>query len=446
MTRPLLRLVPPSHRSRVVIVGAGFGGLTAARELGRKGVDVTVIDRRNHHLFQPLLYQVATAGLSPADIAAPIRAILKDLPSVRVLMDEVVGIDADARLVQTIGGAALPYDHLIIATGARHGYFGNEAWAEHAPGIKTLDDAVRVRCDILLAMERAETARQEDIARRDEPVTFAVIGGGPTGVEMAGAIAELTRHAASMEFRHLDPSRVRVLLIEGGGRLLASFSPESSLAALSSLSDLGVEVMLGARVTGVTAEGVQVGGTTIPTAVTIWAAGVKASPAAEWLGVRADAAGRLAVKADLSVADRPNVYALGDTAACVDAAGRNVPGVAAAAKQQGLHVARTVLALLAGNPAPAPFRYRDHGSLATIGRRRAVADLGWAKLSGLAAWLLWSTAHLYFLVGFRNRLTVGATWLWSYLTFDRGARLITGLPEAQAVTVGVEEARRLVSA
>ena len=429
MPSPSLRPAAPDHVPHIVIVGAGFGGLAAARELGSRGVAVTLVDRQNHHLFQPLLYQVATAALSPADIAAPVRSIVKDLPSVSVLMDELVGIDAAARTIRTANGATLPYDALVIATGARHSYFGNDGWAEHAPGIKTLDDAVRVRRDVLLAMERAETVRQEDATQRSIPITFAIIGGGPTGVEMAGAVAELTRHVATMDFRHISPTCVRVVLIEGGARVLASFPPRLSAAALRSLKELGVEVMLDARVTRIDAGGVEVGGVRMATAATIWAAGVQASPAAAWLGVDPDRSGRVPVAADLEVAGRPGVFAIGDTAAVTDATGRSVPGIAAAAKQQGRHVALTILARLGRARAPSPFRYRDYGSLATIGRRRAVADLGRVRLHGLAAWLLWSTAHLWFLVGFRNRLVVGTHWIWNYLTFERGARLITGRGE-----------------
>ena len=409
----------------IVIVGAGFGGLAAACALGKRGVPVTLIDRQNHHLFQPLLYQVATAALSPADIAAPIRAIVKRFPSVRVLMDEVTGVDHTSHIVRTANGADIPYDALIIATGAQHSYFGNDQWSAYAPGIKTIDDAIRVRRDILVAMERAETMRQEDPASRSKPIVFAVIGGGPTGVEMAGAIAELTRHAAAMDFKHISPTCVRVLLIEGSDRLLAAFSPESSAAALKSLGELGVEVMLSHRVTAIDANGVTANGELIPTAANIWAAGVQASPAAKWLGVTPDRSGRVPVDAQLRVVDRPDIFVLGDTAAQRDATGKAVPGIAPAAKQQGLHVASFIAAKIAGKREPRPFRYNDAGVLATIGRRRAVIDLPKMRLNGFVAWLLWSTVHLYFLVGFRNRFIVGLTWLWNYVTFERGVRLIT---------------------
>ncbi len=412
-------------RRRVIIVGAGFGGLNAAMSLASHDVDVTLIDRQNHHLFQPLLYQVATAGLSPADIAAPIRSIVKSAPSVRVLMDELTGVDADARTVRVAGGATLPYDDLVIATGASHSYFGNDHWSAYAPGIKTIDDAIRVRRDLLLAMERAETMRQEHIASRDTPVTFAVIGGGPTGVEMAGAIAELARHAAEMDFRHITKNCVHVVLIQSGPRLLASFPESLSRLARKSLEGLGVEVRLDARVTDISADGVTIGDDYLPTAATIWAAGVKASPAAQWLGITGDRSGRVAVTDILTVPDRPEIFVIGDTAAIPHGDGF-VPGIAAAAKQQGRYVARVIAGRAAGTKAPPPFRYKDHGQLATIGRKRAVADFGWSRMSGLPAWILWSTAHIYFLVGFRSRFVVGLNWLWNYVTFERGARLITG--------------------
>ncbi len=412
------------HR-RVVIVGAGFGGLNTALSLASDRVDITLIDRQNHHLFQPLLYQVATAGLSPADIAAPIRSIVKNASSVRVLMDEMAGVDADARTVALASGALLPYDDLVIATGASHSYFGNDHWSAYAPGIKTIDDAIRVRRDLLLAMERAETMRQEHIASRDTPVTFAVIGGGPTGVEMAGAIAELARHAAEMDFRHITKNCVHVVLIQSGPRLLASFPEALSRLAQKSLEGLGVEVRLDSRVTDIGAGGVTIGDEYLPTAATVWAAGVKASPAAQWLGIAGDRSGRVAVTGTLTVPDRPEIFVIGDAAAIARGADF-VPGIAAAAKQQGRYVAGVIAARAAGKKAPPPFRYRDHGQLATIGRKRAVADFGWSRISGLPAWILWSTAHIYFLVGFRSRFVVGLNWLWNYVTFERGARLITG--------------------
>jgi len=416
---------PPAPH--VVIVGAGFGGLAAAKELARYDVDVTLIDRQNHHLFQPLLYQVATAGLSPADVAAPIRSIVKRQKRTRVLLDQVNGIDHEQKTVSLASGATVLYDSLILATGATHSYFGNEAWAKHAPGIKTIDDALHVRRRILLALERAETNRQEDVEERAEFLTFLIIGGGPTGVEMAGAVAELTRHAAEMDFHYITRRCVRIILIEAGHRVLSTFPEKLSEAARCSLVKLGVEVRLGSRVTQIDEHGAVVDGTLIRSATIIWAAGVKASPAAQWLDAEADRAGRVVVDANLQIAGRAGVYAIGDTAAATSAAGKAVPGIAPAAKQQGVHVARYIGAQLGRCPPPPPFRYRHFGSLATIGRKRAVVDLGWVRFSGLAAWTLWSTAHIYFLAGFRNRFVVGANWLWNYITFERGARLITGL-------------------
>ncbi|TRW17529.1 NAD(P)/FAD-dependent oxidoreductase [Glacieibacterium frigidum] len=416
-------------KHHVVIVGAGFGGLAAARGLRRDDVRVTIIDKQNHHLFQPLLYQVATAGLSPAEIAAPIRTIVKDHGNTSVLLDEVCGVDVATRRVRLASGATVEYDSLILATGARHSYFGNDAWEAHAPGIKTLDDAVRVRRSILIAMERAETLRQENIGERMDFLTFVVIGGGPTGVEMAGAISELTRHAAEMDFRHITPKCLRIVLIEAGPRLLATFPEALGEAAQQSLEQLGVEVRLNSRVEQISAGSVTVSGNMLRAATIVWAAGVQASRAAAWLGVTGDRAGRVAVDPDMSVPGCPGVYAVGDTASIARADGRPVPGIAPAAKQQGGYVASVVAARIAGAAPPPPFRYRDHGNLATIGRKRAVADFGRVRLSGFPAWLLWSTSHIYFLVGFRSRVTVGLHWLWSYLTFERGARLITGLAD-----------------
>ena len=410
----------------VVVVGAGFGGLAVVRGLAGQPVRVTLVDRQNHHLFQPLLYQVATAGLSPADIAAPVRGIVAGMSNVGVVMDEVCDVDADARTIRLGSGTMLSYDALVLATGARHGYFGRDDWARYAPGIKTIDDALRVRRDLLLAMEREETRRQEEPDARHEHLTFAVIGGGPTGVEMAGAIAELTRHAAEMDFRHISRDCVRVLLIEGSPRLLTGFPEPLARAALRHLTSLKVEVRLDARVTGVGADAVEIGGERVSTAAIIWAAGVQASPAAAWLGAEADRSGRVLVGPTLSLPDCPEVFVIGDTAAVVDSRRRAVPGIAPAAKQQGTYVARVLAARHGRSRMPEPFRYRDYGKLATIGRKRAVADFGWLHLSGFPAWFLWSTAHIYFLVGFRNRVVVGANWLWNYLTFERGARLITG--------------------
>ncbi len=434
-----LSIVQPRGKPKIVIVGAGFGGLAVVRGLLDVDAEITLIDKQNHHVFQPLLYQVATAALSPADIAAPIRTIVKARKQMHVLLDEVTGINREARTVFLASGASVAYDLLILATGARHSYFGNDHWAEHAPGIKTIDDATRVRRTILLALEQAETNRQENVESRDELLTFVVIGGGPTGVEMAGAIAELTRHATSMEFRYITPKCVRIKLIEGGDRLLTTFPEDLSAAAKTSLEMLGVEVILGGRVNAIDAVSVIVGEERIPAATIIWAAGVQASPAAAWLDAEADRAGRLVVKSDLTVPSHPEIFVIGDTAAVVDANNKSVPGIAPAAKQQGAYVAKAIRSRLNGKSGIAPFRYRDFGTLATIGRKRAVVDFGWTRLKGFPAWVIWSTAHLYFLVGFRNRFVVGANWLWNYLTFERGARLITGLDRGADMPTAAED-------
>ena len=408
----------------VVIIGGGFGGLAAAKELGnRPGVSVTLIDRRNHHVFQPLLYQVATAALSPADIAGPIRSILSPYRNVRVLLDEVGGVETDDRHVQLASGKRLPFDRLIIATGARHSYFGRDDWAEHAPGLKSVEDATAVRRRVLLALERAET--EEQPSRREALLTFVVVGGGPTGIEMAGATAELARRSVSRDFRHITPHCSRVLLVEAGPRLLPAFPPDLSAKAQRSLEQLGVEVVTGRPVVAVDAGGLSVAGERIEAATIVWAAGVRASPAADWLGADRDRQGRVRVADDCSVPGHRGIYAIGDTACFADRDGSALPGVAPVAKQQGRYVARRII-----GRERRPFRYRHWGNLATIGRSRAVIDMGRLRISGFLAWLLWGTAHLYFLVGFRNRLSVGLSWAWNYLTFARHARLITGeLPE-----------------
>ncbi len=408
-----------AKRPRVVIVGAGFGGLEAAKRLAGKPVDVTVIDRRNHHLFQPLLYQVATAALSPADIAAPIRSILAKAPNVRVLLDTATGVIPLANSVRLASGRTLPYDWLILATGARHSYFGRDDWAAHAPGIKSIEDATAMRRSVLIALERAET--ESDLKRRNALLTFVVIGGGPTGVEMAGAIAELARQSVSRDFRSITPHCSRVILIEAGPRVLPAFPPELSKRACRALEQLGVEVRLGEAVTEVAGHHVRVGGEAILTHTIVWAAGVQASPAAEWLGVRSDRSGRVVVDNDLLVPGYRDIFAIGDTAACVNDRGDMLPGVAPVAKQQGRYVVDRIL-----SRTIAPFRYRDYGNMATIGRRRAVADFGRVRLSGFSAWLIWCVAHVFFLVGFRSRLSVVLHWAWNYFTFARSARLITG--------------------
>jgi len=413
---------PSQRRPRVVIVGAGFGGLSAAKALAGAPVDVVLVDKRNYHLFQPLLYQVATAGLSPADIAAPIRGIVRRQANVSVVLGKVTGIDPAAREVLT-DEARISYDFLVLATGARHAYFGRDEWEPFAPGLKKIDDATAIRRRILMAFERAEL--EVDAGRRRDLLTFVIVGGGPTGVELAGAIAELARKTLSADFRHIDPRAARVILIEAGPRVLAAFPPSLSEQARRSLERLGVEVRTGHPVDTCDAGGVSVSGERIGSRTILWAAGVAASPAAKWLMADNDRAGRIKVEPDLSVPGHPAVFAIGDTAMVADGNGKPVPGIAPAAKQQGTYVGRIIRNRVAGIET-APFRYRHYGNLATIGRKSAVADFGALRLSGFAAWLLWSVAHIYFLIGFRNRVVVSLNWLWAYLTFQRGARLITG--------------------
>jgi NADH dehydrogenase FAD-containing subunit len=410
-------------RPRVVIVGCGFGGLSAAKALGRANVDVTLIDRRNYHLFQPLLYQVATAGLSPAEIAQPIRAIVRDQANTAVLLGRVTGVDSVSRQV-ILDDRRVGYDYLILATGARHAYFGHDEWEPVAPGLKKIEDATDIRRRILLAFERAEMATDETERRR--LLTFVIVGGGPTGVELAGAIIELARRALAMDFRRIDPRAARVVLVEAASRLLLSFPEKLSAKAKVAIEKLGVEVRLGTPVTACDAAGVTIGTERLEASTILWAAGVAASPAAKWIGADKDRAGRIKVNPDLSIPGHPEIFAIGDTALVQTAAGKPVPGVAPAAKQQGAYVARLIKARLAGKPALAAFRYRDFGNLATIGRKAAVIDFGWLWMSGFFAWVLWSVAHIYFLIGFRNRLVVAMTWMWAYLTFQRGSRLITG--------------------
>jgi NADH dehydrogenase len=413
---------PTQFRPRIVIIGAGFGGLAAAKRLARTACEVTVVDQHNYHLFQPLLYQVATAALSPGDIAAPIRGILRGQKNATVILAKVSAVDVAARQV-VAEGRHPPFDNLIVATGAEHAYFGHD-WAAYAPGLKTVDDATYLRRRILLAFERAETEPDADERRR--LLNFVVVGGGPTGVEMAGAIAELAKRALASDFRSIDPRSACIVLLEAGPRLLSSFDPALSVKARHSLEQLGVEVRLSAAVTDCDCASVSIGAERIETRTIIWAAGVKASPAAEWLSAASDSAGRVKVMPDLSVPCHPDIFVIGDAAAAFDPDGKPLPGVAPVAKQQGRYVADLLRARLEGKSMP-PFRYRDYGSLATIGRKKAVAQLGRFKVSGLAAWLLWSGAHIYFLIGFRNRLAVALSWLWSYLTFQRGTRLITGI-------------------
>jgi NADH dehydrogenase len=410
-------------RPRIVIVGAGFGGLSAAHALSGADADVTVIDRRNYHLFQPLLYQVATAGLSPAQIASPIRAILRGAPNVRVVLGKVTGVDKERQVVR-LHDREISYDQLVLATGARHAYFGHDEWERVAPGLKKIDDATSIRRRILTAFEHAESTDSPEARQRF--LTFVVIGAGPTGVEMAGAIAELAHVALRHDFRTIDPREARIILVEAGPRVLAAFPPVLSDAASRALGRLHVEVRLGRPVSRCDESGVTIGEEHVPTATIIWAAGVAASGAAAWLGVEKDRIGRVVVGPDLTVPGHPEIFVVGDTASAVGRDGKPLPGLAPVAKQQGAYVARVLRARLAGKPVPRPFRYRDFGTMATIGRGAAVADFGWLRLDGVLAWLLWGLIHISFLIGFKNRLVVMLDWLWSYVTFQSGARLITG--------------------
>ncbi len=416
---------------RVVIVGAGFGGISCAAGLRGNAASVTVIDQANYHLFQPLLYQVATAALSPGDIAAPVRPLFRDSFSTRVLLGKVSSIDTEKQVVST-GEKEIPYDYLVLATGAAHSYFGKDQWAPYAPGLKRIEDATDIRRRILTAFERAEAA--EDSVARESLLTFLIVGGGPTGVELAGAIAELARFGMEKEFRNFDPAHARVILVQSAPRLLPAFPEKLAAIAQRSLEQLGVDVRIGSRVEHIDADGVTVSGERIPAKTVLWAAGVTASPAAKWLQVEADNAGRVIVGPDLSVPGLPNVYAIGDTAASNAWNGQGVPGLAPAAKQGGAYVARHIRARIAGKTTPPPFAYRHLGSLATIGRKAAVADFGFLRLWGAPAWWLWGFVHVGFLVGLRNRLSTMVNWFWTYLTFGGGIRLITGsdtLPVAE---------------
>jgi NADH dehydrogenase len=412
-----------SRVPHVAIIGGGFGGLDAARALAGAPVSVTLLDRHNHHVFQPLLYQVATAGLSPGDIASPIRWILRRQRNVRVLLAEVRAIDPAAKRLLLDDGSSMAFDYLIVATGAAHSYFGHDEWATHAPGLKTLDDALEIRRRLLLAFERAE--RETDPARQRHLLTFVIVGGGPTGVELAGMIVEIARHALKREFKAIDPESARVVLIEAGPSILASFPDSLRDAARRSLRRLGVEVWEHAAVTAVEEGAVRVSGDLVPAHTILWAAGVAASPLARSLGVPLDRTGRVLVEADLSIPGQPDVFAVGDLVHLIQPDEKLLPGVAQAAKQTGAHAARNLLRRFAGEPT-LPFRYRDPGNMATIGRATAVADFGWLRLSGFLAWLFWLFVHILFLIGFRNRLSVMIQWAASYLTYQRSVRLITG--------------------
>ena len=405
----------------VVVIGAGFGGLTAAQALKRAPVAVTIVDRTNHHLFQPLLYQVAMAGLSPADIAAPIRSILRKQKNVSVLLDEATDIDFAGRIVNLRGGS-LNYDYLVLATGGRASYFGHDDWEKFAPGLKDLDDAVEIRRRVLLAFEAAE--KETDLARRREMLTFVVVGGGPTGVELAGAIAELARFVLARDFRQIHPEAAEILLLEGGPRILPSFSPDLSASAERQLANLGVKVRTNAQVTNIDEHGVYLGDEMIAAATVIWGAGVRATSFTTRLDAPLDRAGRVRVQPDLTLPGHPNVFAIGDMT-IFEQDGKPLPGVSPVAMQMGRCVARNIRNDLAGKPRQA-FRYFDKGNMATIGRKAAIADFGRFTLTGFPAWMAWLLVHIFFLIGFRNRAAVLFNWAWSYFTYQRGARLITG--------------------
>ena len=414
----------PKLNPKVVIVGAGFGGLEAIKTLRRAPVEVTIIDRHNYHCFQPLLYQVATAALSPADIAWPVRHILRSQENATVFMAEVIGVDAKTRIVKTQAGV-FPFDFLVIATGAMHSYFGHQNWSAFARGLKSIEDATRIRRSILSAFEEAELAR--DDAERKRLLTFVIIGGGPTGVEMAGAIAEIARQTLARDFRRIDPRTAKIVLIEAGPRILPTFSEQHSRYACDTLTSMGVEVITSSPVLQCDERGVDLADRRIEAGSVVWAAGVMASPAGQWLSAEHDRAGRVVVRPDLSLQGFNDVFVIGDTASVKDVCGRPVPGLASAAKQMGNYVGKLIAARVAGQSTP-PFRYRNQGNLATIGRRAAVVELGHIQLTGLIGWIFWSAVHIYFLIGIRNRFIVAVTWLWRYVTFKRGARLITEFP------------------
>lgn len=426
----------PTKRPHVVIVGAGFGGLACAQALGSTAIDVTVIDRRNHNLFQPLLYQVATAALSPADISEPIRRTLGRYDNIHVVMAEVVSVDAPARAVMLKDGGSIPFDRLVLATGSTYNYFGHENWQQHAPGLKSIHEARDIRHRLLLAFEKAE--RSTDEAEKRRLLTSVVIGGGPTGVEMAGAISELGRFMIAQDFRKLHADQLTVLLVEAGPRILSTFPEPLSQYASDYLAGIGVDIRLNTPVEDITAEGVQVGGAFLPASCIVWGAGVKASPAAEWLGIEAGSGGRLPVAPDLSVVDKPGIYALGDTALAVGEDGKPMPALAQVAKQQGTFLGRALKAsLLSGKPIPT-FHFHNRGNTAVIGRNAAIFDFGSWQLKGRLAWLLWALVHVYLLVNFEKRLLVSIQWIWRYSTRQRGARVIdekavsAALPEAAA--------------
>jgi NADH dehydrogenase len=425
--------------TRVVIVGGGFAGLNAAKLLGnRDRVEVTLLDRRNHHVFQPLLYQVAMAGLSPADIAAPIRGMLSKYRNIRVLQGEVTAIDLPTSTVRTDFGA-FPYDYLLLACGAQHSYFGHDEWEQFAPGLKTLEQATEIRRRVLTAFETAE--RLDNPHEQRKFLTFVVVGGGPTGVELAGAIGEMSRFTLAKDFRHIDSTLSRVLLLEAGPRILPSFSAEQASRATRDLENLGVQVWTSSLVTNIDADGVEVGEERVRAATVLWAAGVKASPIGKALGSQLDRQGRVLVEPDLTIEGHSRVFVAGDMAHCARPPGPPLPGIAPVAIQQGRYIAKTILNDLEGKPRQ-PFQFVDKGQMATIGRSRAIAHIGWLKVNGFAAWLIWLVVHIYYLTGFKNRLFVVMQWAWSYMTFRRGARLIVNkewrqeLPASDAATAG----------
>ncbi|UQA22168.1 NAD(P)/FAD-dependent oxidoreductase [Stenotrophomonas sp. NY11291] len=408
----------------LVVVGGGFAGLWATRALARERIRITLVDRRNHHLFQPLLYQVATAGLSAPDIAAPLRHILGHQRNVEVRLGEVVTIDKQARQIRMADGSTLDYDNLLLATGATHAYFGNDQWADDAPGLKTLDDAIALRRKLLLAFERAEA--EPDPAKKAAWLSFAVVGGGPTGVELAGTLAEIARHTLRNEFRHIDPASAKVRLVEAGPRVLSSFPEVLSLKARRQLEKLGVEVLTGTPVSDIDSQGFRLGDQFVPARTVVWAAGVAASPLARTLEVPLDRAGRVQVQPDLTLSGHPELFVAGDLAVLNQANGKPVPGVAPAAKQMGKYVAEVIRARLHGKPEPGPFKYADFGNLATIGRMAAIVHLGRLQLSGVLAWWFWLAAHVFFLIGFRNRIVVLLNWAVAYWSYQRSARIIFG--------------------
>ncbi len=411
-------------RKHVIIVGAGFGGMAAVGALKNADVDITLIDRTNHHLFQPLLYQVATAALSPADVATATRALLRKNRNTTVLMAEVAGVDPDGRTVRCVDGRILAYDYLILATGVAYSYFGHDEWAEHTQVLKSLSDAEAIRERVLGVYELAEESSDADAIRR--LLTFVIVGGGPTGVELAGTLAELARSTLPGDFKNIDPRSTRIVLCEAGSHVLAAFPERLSIYAATALKSLGVEVRLGQAVTDIDHQGLAVGDTRIETATVLWCAGTQAEPAARWIGAEAARNGALKVSQDCSVPGRPEIFAIGDVASFDSGSGKPLPGLAPVAKQQGAYVGRLIEARLSGKPAPASFRYRDLGTLAVIGRDRAVADFGGFTLTGFPAWLVWSLVHLMLLVDFRSRLTVYVNWSWAWFTYGRGARLLTG--------------------